>query len=280
MFYNGARLDEFDKILGLCKNMTNATYMFNSTGLTSLDVSNFDTSKVTNMERMFSANMNLTSLDVSNFNTSNVTTMKNMFSACSGLTSLDVSNFDTSKVTDMYQMFYSCNKLTSLNVSSFNTSNVTNMRQMFYNCDKLPSLDVSNFDTSKVTETAQMFNSCSSLTSLDVSNFDMCSVINATNMFGTPNLINLTSFKNLGKGYTRNLANTSDYTFSLEKCKSLSHESLMDVINNGLYDLNITYDVANGGTLYTQKLELGSKNMGKLTAEEIAIATNKGWSVS
>jgi len=61
---------------------------------------------------------------------------------------------------------------------------------------------------------------------------------------------------------------------------NLSHESLIDIITNGLYDLNLTYDVANGGKLYTQQLILGSTNMAKLTAEEIAIATNKGWSVS
>ena len=48
----------------------------------------------------------------------------------------------------------------------------------------------------------------------------------------------------------------------------------MNVINN-LYDLNLTYNVANGGTLYTQSLNLGSTNKAKLTAEEIAIATAK-----
>ena len=45
-------------------------------------------------------------------------------------------------------------------------------------------------------------------------------------------------------------------------------------------DKHTSYDVANGGTLYTQQLVLGSTNMAKLTAEEIAIATNKGWTVS
>ena len=38
----------------------------------------------------------LTSLDVSHFNTDNVTSMAWMFLGCSGLTSLDVSNFNTS----------------------------------------------------------------------------------------------------------------------------------------------------------------------------------------
>lgn len=54
----------------------------------------------------------------------------------------------------------------------------------------------------------------------------------------------------------------------------LTHESLMNIINN-LYDLNLTYNVAGGGTLYTQKLVIGEENIAKLTADEIAIATAK-----
>jgi hypothetical protein len=92
-------------------------------------------------------------------------------------------------------------------------------------------------------------------------------------------VVNVRSFKNLGKGYTQKSANYSNYALSLSSCGNLTHDSLVDFINN-LYDLNITYDIANGGTLYTQKLQLGSTNLAKLTAEEIAIATNKGWTVS
>ncbi|HCV2828799.1 TPA: InlB B-repeat-containing protein [Listeria monocytogenes] len=86
-----------------------------------------------------------TSLDVSNLDTSNVTDMFGMFSYCAA-TSLDLSNFDTSNVTNMEAMFYDC-AATSLDVSNFDTSNVTEMRTMF--CySAVTSLDVSNFDTS------------------------------------------------------------------------------------------------------------------------------------
>ena len=53
------------------------------------------------MSYMFTACSRLTSLDVSNFDTSKVTNMSRMFANCSSLTSLDVSSFDTSQVTDM-----------------------------------------------------------------------------------------------------------------------------------------------------------------------------------
>ena len=103
-----------------------------STKLASLDVSNWDTSNVTDMFGMFFNCNELTTLDVSNWDTSNVTNMNNMFSNCNSLTTLDVSNWDTSNVTDMSYMFYQCNDLVTLDVSNWDTSNVKNMSNMFY----------------------------------------------------------------------------------------------------------------------------------------------------
>ena len=203
-----------------------------------------------------------------------------MFTGCTSITSLDVSNFNTSNVTNMSCMFVSCTVLKSLDLSSFNTSNVVNMSSMFSSCDNLASLDISSFYTSKVTNISSMFNGCNDLTELDISNFDMSSVNNIYYMFGNcRNLVDLKFGTNLGKGYTKKSNNSSQHILDLYACTKLTHDSLMSVINN-LYDLNLTYDVANGGTLYTQMLNLGSTNLAKLTAEEIAIATNKGWNVS
>ena len=129
---------------------------FGMSNLTTLDVSHFDTSKVTNMEYMFSGMYSLTTLNVSNFDTSKVTNMESMFSGTS-LTTLDVSHFDTSKVTTMRGMFSYMPNLTTLNVSNFDTSKVTNMDYMFYSMPNLTTLNVSNFDTSKVTSMGSMF---------------------------------------------------------------------------------------------------------------------------
>ena len=163
--------------------VTNMRGMFSYCKLISLDVSNFDTSNVTNMGGMFYKCSKLTNLDVSNFDTSKVTNMYNLFGNCSNVTNLDVSKFDTSNVTNMVSMFSGCSKLTSLDVSNFDTSNVTNMGGMFYNCSSVNSLDVSKFDTSKVTDISSMLDGCSSLTSLDVSNFDTSNVTDMDRMF-------------------------------------------------------------------------------------------------
>ena len=113
---------------------------YGCSGLTSLDVSHFDTQNVTDMRQMFNGCSGLTSLDVSNFNTQNVTSMGWMFSGCSGLTSLDVSHFNTRKVSGMSEMFSGCSGLTSLDLSHFNTQKVTNMSSMFWGCSALTSI--------------------------------------------------------------------------------------------------------------------------------------------
>ena len=63
------------------------------------------------MYSMFTNCSSLTSLDLSSFDTSNVTNIGMMFYNCLSLTSLDLSNFDTSNVTTMSSMFISCSKL-------------------------------------------------------------------------------------------------------------------------------------------------------------------------
>ena len=103
----------------------------------SIDLSNYNTSKVTKMNNMFYYCENLTSLDLRKFNTSNVTSMSSMFNRCSSLTSLDLSNFNTSNVTDIRWMFYICSSLTSLDLSNFEVSKVNKMDNMFYRCDNL-----------------------------------------------------------------------------------------------------------------------------------------------
>ena len=129
-----------------------------------IDLSNFDTSKVTNMSFMFSGMSHLTTLDLSNFDTSQVTNMNNMFSGMSNLTTLDLSNFDTSKVTNMERMFNNMTNLTTLNLSNFDTSKVTDMHDMFslenedIPKDKLERIYVNNdFNTANLTASYRMF---------------------------------------------------------------------------------------------------------------------------
>ena len=61
------------------------SYMFYKCSLLKLiNLNNFKTDNVTNMESMFSACLSLKELNLTNFNTNNVTDMKWMFVGCSG----------------------------------------------------------------------------------------------------------------------------------------------------------------------------------------------------
>ena len=81
---------------------------------------------------MFNGCSQLTSLDLSNFNITRVTNMARMFKGCSQITSLDLSNFDTSKVTRMHNMFYGCSNLTYINLKNFIENNSLDITDIFY----------------------------------------------------------------------------------------------------------------------------------------------------
>ena len=263
-------------------NGTKASYMFHWFPGETLNLSKFDTSNVTTFENMFENCRSLKQLDLSNFNTSKATSFGSMFAECWELEELDISNFNTANVTSFYSMFANCKKLTKLDLSHFNTTKANNMGFMFMfsGCENLEELDISSFTSQITANLSGMFASCKKLVSLDLSGLDFGKVIQTSNFLnGCSALTNLSFATNFGKGFTAKTANNSSYQLSLSSSKNLTHDSLMDVINK-LYDLNLTYDVANGGTLYTQKLILGSTNLAKLTEEEVAIATNKGWTVS
>ena len=123
----------------------------------SIDLSGFNTGKVTDMSGMFQCCLDLTSVDLSGFNTSNVRDMNRMFQGCISLTSIDLSGFNTGKVRNMRFMFDGCESLTSLDISNFNTGNVTDMSGMFCDCPDLTSLRLGKFDITGVTETEDMF---------------------------------------------------------------------------------------------------------------------------
>jgi len=190
MFYLASSEQKIKNVLEIdlsnfdTSNVTDMSYMFyGMSNLTTLDLSSFNTSQVTDMKYMFTYMFNLTTLDLSSFNTFKVTDMNHMFSAMRNLTTLDLSNFDTSKVINMQYMFSGMRNLTTLNLSNFDTSKVTNMYGMFGGMSNLTTLNLSNFDTSKVTDMSHMFFGMHNVTTLDLSNFDTSKVTDMSRMF-------------------------------------------------------------------------------------------------
>lgn len=151
--------------------------------LPSLDLSRFDTSKVTDMSSMFDQCFKLTPLELSRFDTSKVTNMSYMFAQCSNLTSLDLSSFDTSQVTYMNEMFYQCSKLTSIGDLSFDMRSAVKTSCMFSDCRELETIKFKpNYDASKVTNMNEMFYKCDKIKELDLLGFVIYSNTNTVNM--------------------------------------------------------------------------------------------------
>jgi len=87
------------------------------------------------MSSMFYNCNGLTSLNVSNFDTSSVTDMSDMFRGCNSLISLDVRSFDTSNTTNMSGMFYDNSRLESIIYGdNFVRKDGSNINLMYYRC--------------------------------------------------------------------------------------------------------------------------------------------------
>ncbi len=189
--------------------------MFCDSPMSEIDLSGIDSSAyITNMKGMFCCCERLSSLDLSNLNTSEVTDMSCMFDGCDNLKDIKLQNFDTSNVTNMSGMF-SQTGLETLDLSHFDTKNVTDMNSMFLKSGVLKTLNVKNFNTSKVTDMSEMFYSCGELSSLDLSSFDTRNVQKMYKMFwGNYKLQWIT----LGKGCHSGLFSASMATGKKVRC--------------------------------------------------------------
>lgn len=204
---------------------------------------------------------------------SGVTSLQSAFMYFDGDTIPTITN--TSQITNMSSMFFYNKNIKTIPL--IDTSSVTNMTGMFMHCTSLETIP--QLDTSKVTNMQNMFytdynSSLSSIPALNASQVvNIGSNVNTANPKYRALLTELGGFVDLGKAYlTTSSANYSNYKLNLKNCENLTYGSLINIINN-------LYDIATKGC-NTQQLVLGNTNLAKLTAEEIATATNKGWTVS
>lgn len=266
LFSNNNRLNTITELTNLLSNECKAfNYMFNNCNSSSFTTPPFFyTGNGTSFNYMFYGCSNITSLPL--YDISNGTNFSSMFQSCSKL--VQIPQFNTSNGTDFSSMFNNCGSIET--IPKLNTSKGTKFSSMFIYCKKL--IEAPEIGTSKGTYFSSMFSNCSALTKVPELNLEKA--VELQTMFNNCTAIeNLGGFKDLGKAYlTSRAANYSNYTLDLSKGTNLTYDSLMNVINK-------LYDIASKG-VKTQKLVLGSENLAKLTAEEINIAVEKGWSVS
>lgn len=189
------------------------------------------------------------------------------FSGCKNLESLVLNGTEDGAILYADYMFQDCTELKE--VPSFNSSNVVTLTSCFSNCKSLKK--ITEFNTGKATGMREMFNECIALE--EICELDCKNNKNVQGMFyNNSSLKTLGGLKELGKAYTGSSVNSTSYNLNLTMSSNLTKQSLLNVIN-GLYDLASHSKPAQG-------LFIGDVNLAKLTAEEIAIATNKGWNVS
>ena len=249
LFYKCKDINEIDlshfKFSG-----TNISHMFaECTSLTSINLSNFNTSNIKIFNYLFYNCVKLASLDLSSFDSSNVNSMSFMFYNCGSLISINLSHFKTPQLTNAHGMFQRCNKLTSLNLSNFAltqitilttmfyldsslqtiifpdspTPNLINIGSMFKECSSLLSIDLSNLITSNIKNMDSMFSNCKSLTSLNLSNFENSKVIWIESIFeGCSNL----QYINL-----KNLIETKDPSYNYRNAFKGIPENIVICIN-------------------------------------------------
>ena len=185
------------------------------------------------------------------------TDFSNMFKDCSNLVTIG-SNLITSEATTMRNMFNGCKKLK--NIPDLNTDKVTSMYYMFQDCkamEVVPNLS----STARVTSMYGMFMGCESLTTVPY--LDCAGITGGVNSY---------PMQSLNTSVGASLVNCGGFgnvrvSFSLENCINLSHQSLLNIIE--------CLPTASGLTC-----TLGATNIAKLTADEIEIARNKGWTIN
>ena len=162
---------KFDDYITSCDNM-----FYGVNNIIEIDLSNFNTRRVTSMCSMFRECDKLTSITFGNIVTSNVRDMQSIFRDCKSLKSIDVSKFDTSSLTNALELFSHCESLISMDLTNFKTTKVTNIQDLFAYCYKLVSVNLSSFDTSKVGNMQGIFFRCYKLKYIDLSNFSASSL--------------------------------------------------------------------------------------------------------
>lgn len=266
--------------------------------LTSLNVKGWNTSNwaVTTLAQVWSFCRSLRFLDLSSWDTSNwtVTSLNSTWRQCHHLETLEgISHWNTENwaVTTLAYAFYAIYLIDKLDLSCWDTSNwaVDNLSYVFGYCQNLRELDISTWDTSnwQVTTLYYCFASMRSLKRLDISRWNTTNwkvtetrylVTNtdcvALREFYTPEDLGIveTAANGTGTGNVINIEVCTGWKIYQNNAWSaatkLTHDSLVSILNRL------------ATVTETRTITLGQNNRMKLSAEEIAIATQKGWTVA
>ena len=144
----------------------------------SLPISQWDTSRVNDMNRLFS-NQGSFNANISAWDVSGVTDMTRMFEGANSFAQ-DISSWNVVNVTSMDTMFYRADAFNAP-IGSWNTDGVTNMFQMFHSA-YLFDQPIGSWNTERVTTMQCMFMYARKFNQ-DISSWNTANVVNMWDMF-------------------------------------------------------------------------------------------------
>jgi surface protein len=193
-----------------------------------------------------------------------------MFNQCKNLTHIDFAGKETN-LTSINRSFYICSNLVS--IRNLKVSNkCVNAGNAFHTCSSLTEIDTSEWDTSSISSVGNMFANCKSLQMIDTTSWDLSKLTDG----GTSLFIYCSAlFSIIGNNTIEDVLSNGIKCLSNIKTHLTLNSTILDraslrAVINGLADLT-------GQT--AQTLTLGATLITKLTEEDIAIATNKNWTI-
>ena len=180
MLSNG---DDLSKVI--TSKVTNMETLFSEFSSFNQNIESWDTSNVVDMTNMFELAYEFNQ-DIGNWDTSNVTKMFRMFIKAYKFNQ-NIGNWDTSNLRDMGWMFYDAITFNQ-NIGNWNTSSVTDMDSTFYGASKF-NQDIGNWNTSSVTVMNSMFYGASKFNQ-DIGNWNTSNVTNMIYMFNSASSFN------------------------------------------------------------------------------------------
>ena len=145
----------------------------------SINLGEIDTSKITDMSKLFYDNKRQNFKGIENWDVSNVKDMSGMFWRATWFKG-NLNNWNVSNVDNMSRMFRGTSTFDS-HLNNWNVSNVKDMSGMFM-AAKVFDGDISNWNVSNVKDMSVMFQEASAFNQ-DISNWNVSNVENMTGMF-------------------------------------------------------------------------------------------------
>lgn len=234
----------------------------NCRSLKQLNLNKWDTQnwELTSLSNTWDGCNGLEQLNINEWDTSNwsLTTLSSTWRYCYSLQKLNLNDWDTNNwiLTSLYYTWDSCYSLQELNINAWDTQNweIHDMRHIISNCYNLKIFDIEDWDTTNWSNInfQGVFDGTWTL--------QICRLplgLPVTSNFSYPNNIALIYYSGYGINANHNLSSTK-----------LTADSIRSIFNR-------LPTISNSLTI-----TLGAENLLKVTAEDIAVATNKGWTVA